>query len=300
MKVVEFKGGLGNQMFQYAFYRALLNRGEKVKADIRSYTRHKQHNGYELQKIFGIELDLASAQECVANGFPKFYFADRVLRKLGLNINNKHYINIEGVQALQYLPQLLIDLPQDCYLAGYWQCEKWFSDVQGEVRSSFKFNESNLNDTNKALLDNIRRTNSVSLHVRRGDYNNIPATQNICTLAGYYTPAINFLQERERDLQFFVFSDDVDWCKANLSLDNCCFVDNNSGDASYRDMQLMSCCKHNIIANSTFSWWGAWLNNNPHKLVVAPSRFFNTGAEEHILPAGWIKIGGQEGGNDNV
>jgi len=300
MKVVEFKGGLGNQMFQYAFYRALLNRGEKVKADIRSYTRHKQHNGYELQKIFGIELDLASAQECVANGFPKFYFADRVLRKLGLNINNEHYINIEGVQALQYLPQLLIDMPQDCYLAGYWQCEKWFSDVQGEVRSSFKFNESNLDGANKALLDNIRRTNSVSLHVRRGDYNNIPATQNICTLAGYYTPAINFLQERERDLQFFVFSDDVDWCKANLSLDNCCFVDNNSGDASYRDMQLMSCCKHNIIANSTFSWWGAWLNDNPHKLVIAPSHFFNTGAEEHILPARWIRIGGQEGGNDNV
>ena len=92
-------------------------------------------------------------------------------------------------------------------------------------------------------------------------------------------------------MQFFVLSNDIPWCREHLKLKNAVYVDHNSGLSSYRDMHLMSLCKHNIIANSTFSWWGAWLNDNPHKIVLTPPRFLNTGAEEDIIPEGWIRIG---------
>ncbi len=295
MKIVEFKGGLGNQMFQYAFYRALLHRGFQVKADIRSYDRYQQHNGFELERIFGIQLDLANEKECIHSGFPRSYFIHRVLKRMGLPVA-KRYIDVEGGEALRYSSELLSNLPEHCYLTGYWQCEKWFSEVHEEVRSHFTFSETDLDDGNRALLEEIRGTRSVSLHVRRGDYNNIPMMQNICMLEGYYRPAIDFLQKRKSDLRFFVFSDDIPWCKENLKLEHCCYVDCNRGSWSYRDMQLMSSCKHNIIANSTFSWWGAWLNRNPEKLVIAPPRFLNTGEREDIIPGGWIKISQQAGG----
>lgn len=357
MKVVAFKGGLGNQMFQYAFYKALENKGYDVKGDVSSYTYWKQHNGYELKKIFGVELDVASEAECIDSGFPKkdfisrtlkklgrifdrkryiYYsyanqhnerelkrifaierelaseaervangvskedFVSRILKRFGLSSYSKRYINVEGAPAIQYLPQLLANLPQDCYLDGYWQSERYFENVADEVRSNFRFNEADLDATNKALLEQIRRTNSVSLHVRRGDYIGIDMFWNICTLDGYYAPAIDYIRQKEQDLHFFVFSNDIAWCKANLSLDNCCYVDNNGGANSYRDMQLMSACKHNIIANSTFSWWGAWLNDNPHKLVLAPPHFFNSGAEENILPSNWIKIARPGSDNSDV
>lgn len=357
MKVVAVKGGLGNQMFQYAFYRALQNRGERVKADISSYTHWQQHNGYELEKLFGIELDFASEAECIACGFPKkgilskvskkldrilgtnryIYYtygnqhnarelkriykieldfaseakrlanghhkgnlASKALAMLGLISDRKRYIYVEGAPAIQYLPQLLENLPEDCYFDGYWQSERYFEEVADDVRSSFRFSEDDLGDTNKALLEQMRQTNSVSLHVRRGDYVGIEWMANICTLDGYYAPAVDYIRQREQDLHFFVFSNDIAWCRENLALDNCCYVDNNSGAASYRDMQLMSACKHNIIANSTFSWWAAWLNDNPHKLVLTPPHFFNSGAAEHNIPPSWIKIDRPESVNKDV
>lgn len=291
MKIVEFNGGLGNQMFQYAFYLALTRQGEVVKADISSYARNEQHNGYELEKIFGIKMDIADERESILCGAPQQDFIHRKLRKLGWIRKNEKYIHFDGAKALQYQPELLENLPDSCYLSGYWQCEKWFDSVKEEVRRRFSFKENDLDGTNRKLLEQIGGANSVSIHVRRGDYNHIPLYQNICTLEGYYKPAIDFIQRQELDVQFFVLSNDIPWCREHLKLKNAVYVDHNSGLSSYRDMHLMSLCKHNIIANSTFSWWGAWLNDNPHKIVLTPPRFLNTGAEEDIIPEGWIRIG---------
>lgn len=291
MKIVEFNGGLGNQLFQYAFYLALQHQGEIVKADLSGYERHKQHNGYELERIFGIELDTANSDECTFCGKPNQNFIHRALRKLGWKAKSEKYIYFFGAEALQYQPDLLDNLPDDCYLSGYWQCEKWFDSVKEEVRRKFSFNEADLDDENRKLLEQIGGANSVSIHIRRGDYLHLPMYQNICTLDGYYMPAIDFIKEREPDLQFFVFSNDIPWCREILKLDNAVYVDHNSGLYSYCDMLLMSSCKHNIIANSTFSWWGAWLNDNQNKIVLTPPRFLNTGAEEDIIPPSWIRIG---------
>ncbi len=298
MKIVQINGGLGNQMFQYAFYLAMLYRGEAVKADISEYARYNQHNGYELEKIFGIKMDIADWKESLSCGAPRKDFIHRMLRKLGLKRPGERYIHLDGAGAVSYQPDLLDRLPDSCYLEGYWQSEKWFDSVREEVRHSFRFSETGLDDTNRKLLEQIGKANSVAVHVRRGDYTHIPLYQNICTLDGYYKPAIDFIKEREEDLLFFVFSNDIPWCRENLELKHAVYVDHNSGPSSYRDMHLMSSCKHNIIANSTFSWWGAWLNDNPHKIVLTPSRFLNTGAEEDIIPQSWIRIG-RIGGAEN-
>ena len=178
-------------------------------------------------------------------------------------------------------------------MLGYWQSEKYFVERSETIRSDFTFRIP-LDVCNRELVATLDRANTVSLHIRRGDYANnskTKATHGLCSL-DYYQAAVNYVAERVESPRFFVFSDDIAWAKENLKIKfPCQYIGHNQGTNSYIDMQLMSLCKHHIIANSSFSWWGAWLNPNVSKIVIAPSRWFAKPTNVHdLFPPGWVML----------
>ena len=182
------------------------------------------------------------------------------------------------------------------YLQGFWQTEKYFIEFEDQIRKDFAF-KSPLNEKNSQLVKQISETNSVSIHLRRGNYVSDPSTSVVhgtCDLE-YYRNAAKLVAEKIGDPVFYIFSDDPEWVKENLIVDfPSVYVNHNSGKEGYNDMRLMSHCKHNIIANSTFSWWGAWLNENREKIVVAPKKWFAKETFQQnvqdLYPDGWIKL----------
>ncbi|GHT75423.1 alpha-1,2-fucosyltransferase [Bacteroidia bacterium] len=269
MRIVRFQGGLGNQMFQYAFYEALkFHQKGIVLADIRAYKFNPCHNGFEIHSIFNSQLDYSISS----------YTWYKILNYI---TGRKLYIQDKQVGKFDssYLEK------KNAIYDGFWQTEKYFLPVENKIRKIFQFNTS-LNDLNKEILEKIQLTDSVSIHVRRGDY-----LEFSCALdKNYYYQALNYLESKIKSATFFIFSDDILWCKEHLNFQNSYYIDWNSGAESYIDMQLMSSCKHNVIANSSFSWWGAWLNKNPDKIVIAPQKWFNAMGEPDIIPESWIKI----------
>ncbi len=187
----------------------------------------------------------------------------------------------------------ICNVPLPNYLMGYWQSERYFADVAQTIRTDFTFRQPMIG-RNHELVEEIGAVNAVSLHVRRGDYaNNLrtKATHGVCPL-DYYEAAIRYIAERVEAPHYFVFSDDMEWVRANLRIQlPCSYVDHNQGAESYNDMRLMSLCKHHIIANSSFSWWGAWLNPCDDKVVVAPKNWFaNSNDTKDLLPFGWATL----------
>lgn len=286
MTIVKILGGLGNQMFQYALYRSLKSKRENVKADISEFKDYELHNGYELKRVFDIDIDESDKKFNKKFSDNRRTFLTRVRRKLmGYK---KSYIREEHLTFSN-----LINL-RNAYLEGYWQSETFFKSVEELIKEDFTF-VNELNDNNKELAEKIKNTNSISIHIRRGDYISNPkvyeAYGKVCSI-DYFKKAISYILEKVDNPNFFVFSNDIDWVKSNLEFkDPVTYVDWNGGDQSYIDMQLISLCKHNIISNSSFSWWGAWLNRNENKLVLTPNRWkdikdFNNDR----IPASWIQI----------
>jgi hypothetical protein len=189
--------------------------------------------------------------------------------------------------------QAINEVPNDCYLMGYWQSEKYFSAISEQIREDFSFRLA-INNQNTQLAFKISQHNAVSLHIRRGDYANNPtvtATHGLCPIS-YYHNAIEYIAHRVKQPYFFIFSDDIVWAKENLKMDlHSTYIDHNQGAESYNDMRLMSLCRHHIIANSSFSWWGAWLNPNIDKIAIAPKQWFvkdvNT---QDLIPKDWVRL----------
>ncbi|MDP3388280.1 MAG: alpha-1,2-fucosyltransferase [Eubacteriales bacterium] len=289
MKIVKVTGGLGNQMFQYAFYKSLKNKDSNVKLDISVFKSYNAHNGYELNRVFGIEEDFSSLEDVERLGDCKTHFLSKVRRRI-FGLKNSHYIQ----KKFEYDPEVFKF--DNIYLDGYWQSEKFFEDIKDDVIRDFAFVEE-LSEKNIEIKTIAESENSISIHIRRGDYvTDTKANKvhgNICDL-DYYEKAINFLIGKINSPIFIVFSDDIEWAKSNLKLNNCHFVSWNKGNHSYNDMRLMSYCKHNIIANSSFSWWGAYLNKNPNKIVVAPNKWFNDTSLNtiNLIPNNWHQISG--------
>ena len=176
------------------------------------------------------------------------------------------------------------------YFSGYWQNEKYFKDIENDVRNAFKFPELDKKNLELSML--IRNTQSVSVHIRRGDYllSQNSALANVCTDL-YYKNSFSYVIKTIKNPHFFVFSNDIEWCRKNLKMHNVTFVDWNNGEDSYKDMQLMSLCKHNIIANSSFSWWGAWLNEYNKKIVCVPNTWYNASYPIYVeMPQSWVRI----------
>lgn len=286
-------GGLGNQMFQYALGRALsLERGQPLRLDVSGFAGYGMHHGFELQRVFGSLADIATKSE--VRGILGWQFLSgirRIVSRPGLAVIRRDGFVVEP--HFHYWPEIK-NIPQDCYLDGYWQSEIYFRCASLIIRSDFTF-KAPLANRNVELAEQIGQVNSVSLHVRRGDYAKNPktnATHGLCSLE-YYRAAVQYVAVRVEEPYFFIFSDDIAWARKNLRLDfSCEFIDHNQGTESYRDMQLMSLCDHHIIANSSFSWWGAWLNPDPDKIVIAPKQWFaNANNVSDLFPPGWVVLG---------
>lgn len=291
MVITNLIGGLGNQMFQYAAGRALsLKRNVSLRVDISGFANYGLHQGFELQRIFNCPAEIAS--EADVRGILGWQYPSSI-RQL-LSRPGMAAFRREGLVVEPYFHhwQEIKNVPSGCYLTGYWQSEKYFLEVATQIRGYFSFRLT-LENQNAELAKQINQVNAVSLHVRRGDYAHNPKTMEkhgLCSL-DYYQVAIRYVAERVTPPHFFVFSDDIGWVKNNLKIDfPHQYVDFNHGAESYNDMRLMSMCKHHIIANSSFSWWGAWLNPLKDKIVVAPKHWFANQTDiQDLLPQGWVK-----------
>lgn len=293
--IVRISQGLGNQMFQYAFAKALEQEEgiRHLKLDLCAYSNSKvPHNGYELERIFQIQEDY-----CQPRG-KWFKCCERVLKRLARRFHNPKlqylcYFNCITDSDLIHRPRNAWGNFEHRYLFGYWQSEAYFAGAAKQIRRIFTFPPFQT-PANLSLQKRIENTQSVSVHVRRGDY--ITYSDKFVRLdqTDYYIRAIGEIQKRVANPVFFVFSNDIQWCRQNLPLpENAVYVDWNTGADSYRDMQLMSLCRHNIIANSTFSWWGAWLNPHEDKIVIAPEKFFvrDSGSDDSgFVPESWLKL----------
>tara|TARA_B110000211_G_scaffold200818_1_gene232034 strand:- start:2559 stop:3422 length:864 start_codon:yes stop_codon:yes gene_type:complete len=287
MIIVKIIGGIGNQMFQYAFYKNLSEKYENVKCDIIGFDRYKLFTGFELEKKFDIQVKIANAKE-ISNVTD--IHSTNILTKVKRKFTGKlstHILESEFTWDC-------IDNNKNLYLDGYWQNESYFGDVH-KLKNRFKFKQD-LNFENLKLVDSINSCNSVSMHIRRGDYVDNPVYA-LCD-EFYYKNSIKYLQNQIKDLVLFVFSNDMLWVRSILLpiLDSdlkVFLVENNNLDSSI-DMRLMSLCKINIIANSSFSWWGAWLNINKEKLVIAPKKWYNDENQNfkqiQELPQSWTTI----------
>jgi len=265
---VLFSGGLGNQMFQYAFLLALRKKGIRAKMDLMPFEWENVHNGFELEKVLGIHEDYVS--ESVLH---KYYF-----------LFLKKYCPKKVIQDyLAYYPQVFNR--GIVFYDGFWQWHPYFKDCEKEVRQAFTF--KGIDERNSNVAEEMHRETSVSIHFRRGDYLNIPRLM-VCDDA-YYKNAINYIIEHVDNPVFYVFSNDVEWSREFMKNLHVRFevMDFNQGKDSYKDMFLMSQCKHNIIANSSFSWWGAWLNKNPDQIVVSPKEWNRRVPEFHPQLDSW-------------
>ncbi len=285
-------GGLGNQMFQYATGRALsLKHKQPLLLDISGFADYGLHQGFELQRIFVCPINIANATDGRnVLGWRANPLIKRLLVRTRLAMfRNRHFI-VEP--HFQYWAGIQ-DIPPSTYLIGYWQSEKYFQESADIIRADFAF-KLPLSIKNAELVQQISQVNAVSLHVRRGDYVHNPVTlaiHGLCTL-NYYQAAIQSIVESVPQPHFFIFSDDIAWVKANLKMDfPSHYITHNQGAESYNDMRLMSLCQHHIIANSSFSWWGAWLNPSPNKIVIAPKQWFADDKNiSDLLPPNWVAL----------
>lgn len=288
MIIIQLKGGLGNQMFQYALYRALKKKGKTVKIDdVTGFVNDKLRE--PVLQGYGIDYERATKDEVVALTDSKMDIFSRIRRKL----TGRKTFRIDE-ESGRFDPNIL-EL-ENAYLVGYWQSEKYFADesVQNEIKEAFEKRPQELmNDTvSWTLLQQIECCESVSLHVRRTDYVDAEHIHihNICS-EKYYKNAIDKIRKEYPNAMFFIFTDDKEWCKKHFK--GRCFsvVELEEGPKTdIAEMMLMSRCKHHIIANSSFSWWAAWLNDAPEKLVIAPSKWINHKDMDDIYTERMVKV----------
>ena len=279
MIIINVTGQFGNQMFQYALGRHLQVQGKKVLYYTGYYKQHPNHD-LALPRLFGINLPLATTNQVLSCREDRHRLIDRVRRKI---FGKKVCVFSEvGTGSLAYKPGVF------CFkrglIDGYWQSEKYFSSIADLIRKEFSFPQAS--ERNKILAGKMANEQSVSLHVRRGDYlGSFPVMDE-----SYYEPAMRYFSEKYSNVHFYVFSNDMEWCCGHLHSDAIDFVDWNVGEDSPWDMYLMTQCRHNIIANSSFSWWGAWLNQNKEKEVIAPKVWFNGIDTPDIYCPDWIML----------
>ena len=284
-------GGIGNQMFQYAAGRRL---AEQRDVDLKLCFVSSSGNTprkYELG-VFNIREEFASNDDVVALITPRTGLA----RKLFAWISGREQSRpVTYVKEKHYhFDPSILDLGGSVYLEGYWQSEKYFSDISPIIRKEFEIKHSP-DDRNRLIAETIGSCESVSIHVRRGDYvmnSETSQVHGVCS-PDYYSEAIRHIAGRVHRPHFFIFSDDVSWARENIRPGfPSMVVDHNGPEHAYEDIRLMSLCKHHVIANSSFSWWGAWLSENSEKIVVAPSQWFRTGSYDtnDLVPEGWIRL----------
>ncbi len=252
-------GGLGNQMFQYAAGLSMASqKNVQFKIDTFDFKNYKLHQ-YSLDK-WNISAPVATLPEVqLLKSKRLFLFKNNVYKESSFNFDAGLFKQSPPV-----------------YIKGYWQSEKYFINIRGILLKEFS-PKNPLSDFSQSILENIKKSSpSISLHIRRGDYL-LEKNQKIHGVCGldYYESAILEFENQYKNSTFFVFSDDIQWAKDNLKINsNIIWVDGNDSSRNFEDIYLMSYCNHNIIANSSFSWWGAWLNDHKDKKIIAPKAWF--------------------------
>jgi hypothetical protein len=293
MIIVQLKGGLGNQMFQYALGRVIsLKRQDLLYLDIRLLINSPKNitvRNFDLDK-FDIKANIAPNNLLKHTPLSQrdifWIFLQRMLGK-------ELIINYFKEQDISFDPDVF-NVSGNTYFEGYWQSEDYFKEIAPVIRNDFIF-KIMPDKLNKEVLLRIKNTNSVSLHIRRGDYVSSPIASQVLGVLGkeYYNRALDLIKKWVKDPHIFIFSDDIKWARKNFNLNiPLYFVDINQDKKNYEDMRLMSNCQHHIIANSSFSWWGAWLGLNPNKIIIRPKKWFNQANMEtkNLCPPSWIKV----------
>lgn len=290
--------GLGNQMFQYAAARALsLEKNVPLKVDIRSYEGYSRRE-YELEKFFNLQTEKATIAECdsyyYAHPVKKTWnkiFPNNKIREYTLPYDERGtkrfllmsydkifppYKRSTYIEPHYHYDENFLSTSSNVYLQGFWMSWRYFSKYDTIIRRDFTFRH-NMVERLKSFAAKLQNETSVSLHIRRTDF----AAPGMLQLKGllppsYYGKAIELLQSKFSDAVFYIFSDDLNWVKENIQVENVQlkFIDKSVASSPLDDFYLLSQCRHNIIANSTFSWWAAYLNNNPDKIVVAPKKWY--------------------------
>ena len=292
--IVQLNGGLGNQLFQYAFARSLsVQLKREFRLDLAPFATYYKADPYGLGK-FNIKEQIARDSDLLGfiwlrkhNAFFRFIY-----HRLRLKYLFSFFYYIE--RTFMYDQQ--VSSSEASYYEGFWQTEKYFKNIEDELRKEITLKAS-FSEHSQEILEQIEKTNAVSLHVRRYASEHINPWHGFCSLE-YYVEAINLIAKSFPNPHFFIFSDNYPWVIENFlpileSLGHpFTLVENDNGKNS-EDMILMSHCKHHIIANSSFSWWGAWLNPRKDKMVIAPKKWFANAPKNDtrdLLPEGWIKI----------
>lgn len=290
MIVVKIMGGLGNQMFQYAVGLAAAKRLDtKLLLDTSSYDNQLPGDTprhYELN-CFILEPEIIPKEKLDNLLAPKPTILNQIKSKLG-----KQTELTELAEKSPGFEKKLLNTKDNTYLNGWWQCPKYFENIKATLVHNFVPKNQLSPDANE-YLGKILASNSCSLHVRRGDYVTNPNANKFHGLAPmeYYAKSSSNILSTNPDTTFFIFSDDIAWCKENLSLKNCVFIEGKTLKPE-EEIFLMSKCKNNIIANSSFSWWGAWLNTNENQTVIAPKQWFigSDADTSYMMPEGWTRL----------
>jgi Glycosyl transferase family 11 len=300
MIIVKLTSGLGNQMFQYAAGRFLSEKySTLLKLDISDFELPREYRKYGLH-CFNIWEHIASPYEIAAFKKRELKQTSRILSSLFTRLipyqldPNIPFKGIVFKEPHFHFDSNFFKVPNNTYLEGYWQSEKYFGEINDIIQREFTVKYAQ-DSKNQYISDLINKTNSVSLHIRRGDYIRNPiiaALHNICEL-DYYDRAINYIADKVSQPHFFIFSDEPRWVTENFSLKfPATVIDYNGPSRNYEDLRLMSLCRHQIIANSSFSWWGAWLNANPEKIVITPVKWFGEldCDTKDLIPDGWLRM----------
>ena len=290
MIITKLKGGIGNQMFQYAAGKALAeHHGVEMKLDISDFQFYT--NRWFSLNHFNINAEIATDEDIskfIGKNKSKslMILRERLGRLLPLKRRKIYY------EPHFHYDNKFFNLPAHIYINGYWQSDKYFNNIKSSILKEFSFKEP-LEGLNKELSEKILSCKSVSIHIRRGDYvsNRLTYfTHGVCGIE-YYINAINSIAKQVDEPHFFVFSDEPEWTMQNIkSAYPTSYISHNLKQNDFEDMRLMSLCRHHIIANSSFSWWGAWLCNNQNKIVIAPKKWFNEykADTKDLYPEDWI------------
>ena len=293
MIIVRLMGGLGNQMFQYAFGRALAHRNStELKLDKSSFPeRTATDNGYVERNydldVFAFEPTFATESEvALLSKRSRVMIVDRVMNKA---LGFKSTVVLEP--HFHFSKAVAHETNGDRYLIGYWQSRKYFQEIEPVIRDEFQFREP-MSQESAELLGRIRSVDSVCLNVRRGDFVVNPFHGSFGV--DYFHTADRMLKERLPAYEYFVFSDDIEWCRQHLSFDvPTTFVSHDYAGQKFQDyLRLMSGCKHFVIPNSSFAWWAVWFNDDAERVVIAPDRWFADPSYDtsDLIPEDWIRI----------
>lgn len=292
MIVVRLSGGLGNQLFQYAVGRRLAIR-HKTDLILEDSFYIKTPYGVTPRSYELVHYPIKARRVTASERFQLGVYSNRYTRII------RNYINIPGryLYIREFSHQFndfLLNAPNNIFLDGYWQSEKYFLGAESELINELQPIEDMSSD-DALVAKEMKDTNSVGLHIRRGDYVTLESAKNhhgVCDL-NYYQNAVNLISKNISNPVFFIFSDDLNWAKDNLNLKfPCFFIGHNSAQTGFQDLRLLSLANHQIIANSSFSWWAAWLNSNKNKIIIRPKKWLLRSPEvdEWICPRNWISI----------